>query len=99
MKAIYDSEADALSIDVRMVHRWEGAETVDGDWQCNVSFSGGNVANVELLSPADHLELLSLASKRFDLDRETLLAAARAGLAAPDREVVVYVGRRLAGSS
>jgi hypothetical protein len=98
MKAIYDSEADAISIDVRVVHRWEGAETVDGDWQCNVAFSGGRVANVELLSPAEQLELLSLASERFDLDAETLLAAAQAGLAAPDREVVVYVGRRLAGS-
>jgi|SRR5215203_1919407 len=99
MKVDYDSEADAVSIDLRVVHRWEGGDNVDDDSQCNVSFSEGRVANVELLSPARHLDLLPVAAERFDLDAQALLAAAQAGLAAPDREIVIYVGRRLPGSS
>jgi uncharacterized protein YuzE len=99
VKVDYDSEADALSIDLRVRHRWEGAETVDGDWQCNVNFSQGQVANVELLSPSKQLDLLSVAAERFDLDAQALLAAANAGLAAPDRHIVLYVGHRFPGSS
>jgi uncharacterized protein YuzE len=99
MKVDYDSEADALSIDLRVVHRWEGGDSVDDDGQCNVSFSEGRVANVELLLPSRHLDLLPVAAERFDLDAQALLAAAQAGLAAPDRQVVIYVGRQLPGSS
>jgi hypothetical protein len=99
MKMYYDSEADALSIDLRVVHRWEGGDSVDDDGQCNVAFSEGRVANVELLSPSKHLDLLSVAAERFDLDPQALLAAAQAGLGAPDREIVIYVGRPLPGSS
>jgi uncharacterized protein YuzE len=99
MKVDYDSEADALSIDLRVTHRWDEGDSVDPGEQCNLSFSEGHVANVELLSPDRHLDLLSIAAERFDLDAQALLAAAQAGLAAPDREIVIYVGRRLPGSS
>lgn len=99
MKVDYDSEADALSIDLRVVHRWDGGDSVDEDGQCNVAFSEGKIANVELLSPAKQLDLLRKAADRFDLDAQALFAAAQAGLAAPDREIVIYVGRRLPGSS
>jgi len=99
MKVDYDSEADALSIGLRVVHRWDDGDSVDDGEQCNVSFSQGKVANVELLAPAKHLDLLALAAERFDLDAHALLAAAQAGLAAPDRDIVIYVGRQLPGSS
>jgi uncharacterized protein YuzE len=99
MKVVYDSEADVLSIDLRVVHRWDEGENVDDDCQCNVAFFEGQVANVELLSPSRHLDLLPSAAERYGLDAQGLNAAAEAGLAAPDREIVIYVGRRLPGSS
>jgi pyrroloquinoline quinone (PQQ) biosynthesis protein C len=51
----------------------------------------GRVANIELLNPADHLDLLKRAAERLGLDREALLATAEAALAAPDRQVSVEV--------
>jgi len=57
MRADYDSEADAVSIDLIEVDRWDDGEGVDEDF-CNVSFSKGRVANVALLNPRDHLRLL-----------------------------------------
>jgi len=90
MRAEYDSEADALSIDVVDVDRWEGSEPVDDDF-CNVALAGGRAANVELLSPRDHLDLLALAADAHGLDAEALLATAQSALAAPDRTVVVDV--------
>ena len=99
MKVDYDSEADALSIDLRVVHRCDDGDSVDEDGQCNVAFVEGKVANVELLSPARHLDLLPVAAERFDLDAQALLAAAKAGLAAPDRHIVIYVGHQWPGSS
>ncbi|HEX6456104.1 MAG TPA: hypothetical protein VF009_06245 [Solirubrobacterales bacterium] len=98
MKADYDSEANALSIDLVQVDRWDDGDSVDEDEQCNVAFSQGRVVNVELLSPAKNLELLNAAAERFELDAEGLLAAAKAALAAPDRSVTLELTGRLAGS-
>lgn len=95
MKVDYDSEADALSIDLVAADRWDEGEGVDEQQVCNVSFSKGELVNVELLYPADNLGLLEVAAKRFDLDGQALLAAARAGLSAPDRPVTVEVGDSL----
>jgi uncharacterized protein YuzE len=99
MKADYDSEANALSIDLIQVEHWEDGDSVDKDGQCNVAFSQGRVVNVELLHPSKNLELLHAAAERFDLDAEGLLAAARAALAAPDRSVTLELTGRLAGST
>jgi hypothetical protein len=99
MKADYDSEANALSIDLIQVEQWDDGDNVDKDEQCNVAFSQGQVVNVELLHPAKNLELLNAAAERFDLDAEGLLAAAKAALAAPDRSVMLELTGRLAGSS
>jgi hypothetical protein len=90
MKADYDSEADALSIDLISVDSWDGSEYIDDNY-CQVSMRNGRPANIELLNPADHLELLRVASERLGLDAETLLAAANAALAAPDRAVTLDV--------
>lgn len=98
MKADYDSEADALSIDLLEVSRWDGGDSIDEAENCNVAFSQGRLANVELLYPGDNLGLLKLAADRFELDPEALLAAAKAALAAPDRAVTIELSGRLAGS-
>ncbi len=64
MKADYDSQADALSIDLVEAARWSCAETVD-DTYCHVAISGGNAVNVELLNPRDNLHLLETAANRY----------------------------------
>jgi len=88
MKADYDSQAEALSIDVVEVDRWDSGESVD-DTYCNVAFRNGRLVNIELLNPEGRLELLDAAADRYGLDREALAAVARAALAAPDRAVTV----------
>jgi hypothetical protein len=92
MKADYDSEADALSIELVEVDRWDYGEDVDGS--CHVVFAGDRPVNVELLSPRDHLDLLAVAAEQYELDGGALLAAAQAALAAPDRPVELGIGVR-----
>jgi hypothetical protein len=99
MRVDYDSEADALSIELSPVDRWDDGDSVDKEESCNVAFCKGEPVNVELLYPADNLSLLALAAERFHLDGEALLAAAQAGLSAPDRPVTMEVGARLPGAS
>lgn len=88
MKADYDSEADALSIELRQFRRYDRQEPVDDD-NCHVGIVAGRPVDIELLYPARHLDLLRVAAEQFDLDGEALLAAARAALAAPDRLVTM----------
>jgi hypothetical protein len=95
MKADYDSEANALSIDLAEVPRWDDGEEID-DTYCNVALFEGRPANVELLNPHDHLDLLAVVAERFDLDPVTLRIAAEAALAAPDRPVTLDIGASLA---
>lgn len=95
MKADYDSEANALSIDLVEVGRWDHDERVDAHY-CNVAIADGRPVNVELLDPGDHLGLLEQASERYGLDADALIAAAQAALAAPDRTVTVNVAARAA---
>lgn len=95
MKADYDSEADALSIDLVEVDAWDGGEDVDSA-HCHVTFAHDRPVNVELLGPRDHLDLLAVAAERYGLDEAALIAAAQAALAAPDRPVTLDVGVRAA---
>lgn len=95
MRADYDSEADALDIELVRFERLEGQDSVD-DTYCQVGFSAGSPVCIELLNPASHLDLLSNVAERYELDGDTLLAAAQAALAAPDRLVELKVGAPLA---
>lgn len=95
MRADYDSEADALSIELRQVERFDHQEQVDDDY-CNVGIVDGRAVDVELLYPARHLDLLEAAAERYGLDGTALVAAAQAALAAPDRVVEVEVAARIA---
>ena len=95
MRADYDSQANALSIDLRRFEHYERQDEVDDDY-CVVGFAGGAPVRVSLLSPAKHLDLLGVAAERYGLDGIALLAAARAALAAPDRVVRLEVAAQVA---
>ena len=94
MRADYDSEANALGIELSRFERYDYQEQVH-DSYCTVGFSGGRLVNVELLTPAEHLDLLQVAAERYGLDGTALVAAAQAALAAPDRVVELEVAARL----
>ena len=94
MRADYDSEADALSIDLIEVDGWDGADDPVDETYCHVALAGGQPANLELLSPREHIDLLAVAAERYDLDPEKLEAAARAAIAAPDRLVTLDFSAR-----
>lgn len=95
MKADFDSQANALSIDLIEVDRWDYGEKVHS--QVNVAIAGGKPVNVELLYPDLGLEEpLRAAAERYELDAEALIAAAQAAIAAPDRVVTLDVAVRLA---
>jgi hypothetical protein len=86
MKATYDSEADAMAIDLGDISRWEHCEEVVD--RANVAIAHGHPVNVELLYPAKGIEdPLRAVARRYDLDVEALIAAAQAALAAPERPV------------
>jgi uncharacterized protein YuzE len=94
LKADYDSQADALSIDLIAAARWECAEVID-DTYCHVAMCDGSAVNVELLNPRDNLYQLEVAADRYGIDSIALQAAARAALSAPDRAVTVDVAARV----
>lgn len=90
MRADFDSEANAISIELQIVERFDYQEQVDDDY-CNVGFANGQPVNVELLDPAEHLDLLETAAELYSLDSAALVAATQAALAAPDRVVSLEV--------
>lgn len=86
MKAYFDSEANAVSIDLLDVDHWDDGGEFD-EYYCTVAFSKERVANIGLLYPSEHLHLLEAVATRYHLDACGLLAVAKAALAAPDRTV------------
>jgi len=88
MKADYDSQANAVSIDLLDVDRWDDGGEFDENY-CTIAFSKGRVANIGLLYPSDNLHLLEAVAKRYNLDADCLVATAKAALAAPDRTVTI----------
>jgi hypothetical protein len=94
MRADFDSEANALSIDLIRFDFYERQEQVQ-DTYCAVGFAKGVPANVELLNPAEQLALLDVVAERYGLDGSALKAAAQAALAAPDRIVDLEVSAQL----
>ena len=96
MRAEYDSEANALAIDLVPDALADHDEEIDG--RCNVAVDrAGRPVSVELLYPDMGVEpLLTAAAGRFGLDAEALIVAARAALGAPDREILLEVRARTA---
>jgi hypothetical protein len=95
MRADYDSEADALDIELVPFKYFERQEQVHDSF-CTVGFSDGRLVDVELLTPGEHLDLLDVVADRYDLDGAALTAAAQAALAAPDRIVQLDVSAQIA---
>jgi hypothetical protein len=94
MWADYDTEADALEI--RLRKRLEVCDYSEEIAEsCHVAIVGDVPVNVDLLYPADHLDLLAVVAERYDLDAEELLATTQAALAAPDHLVEVSIGKSL----
>ena len=88
MKAYFDSEANAISIDLLEVDYWDDGGEFD-EYYCTVAFSKGRVANIGLLYPREKLGLLEAVAERYSLDARELIASAKAALAAPNRAVTV----------
>jgi len=88
MKAYFDSEANAVSIDLLEVDHWDDGDEFD-EYYCTVAFSKDRLANIGLLYPSERLHLLGDVADRYDLDATKLIAAARAAIAAPDRTVMI----------
>lgn len=88
MKADYDSEANALGIELIEVDRWDDGYEFDDDY-CNLGFSGGRLAYIGLLYPSQTLHLLEAVAESYDLDAGMVVAAAKAALAAPDLAVTI----------
>ena len=95
MRADYDSEANAISIELCSA---ESAERADQVHSCAiVALQDGQPVELQLLYPDLGLdEPLRAAADRYELDFEALSAAATAALAAPDRVVTLDVAIRSA---
>jgi hypothetical protein len=76
MRADFDSEANALDLELVRFKHYDHQEQVDDDF-CTVGFAGGRLVDVEIVA------------QRYGLDGPALLAAAKAALAAPDRLVTM----------
>jgi hypothetical protein len=96
MKADYDSEADAILIEIEEVDHWDRGVLIDDADCCDVAFQGGRPVAVSLRHPREELSLLDKAAERFSLDADALLAAARAALVLPDREITLEIGTQRA---
>jgi len=98
MKADYEKRADTIQITLKEEGPLSGGSDVVEDGAVIVSFSEGCPALIDVIGTRKHdfEKPLRLAADRNGLDSEALIAVARAALAAPDREVKLDVGARLA---
>ncbi len=92
MTADYDSEADALRIDLMdALVQLDHGEYVEGT-SVIVNFFDGDPACIEVLGAAGNTSELKTAAAQYGLDGDALMAASAAALAAPDRTVRVQLG-------
>jgi len=100
VKADFDSEANALAITLKEVTPSDppGREDRLHD-RGGVLLVDGNPVFIEVLYPDLGVdEVLEAAASAYDLDLESLRAAAQSALAAPDREVTLQLSARLASA-
>lgn len=96
MKAVYDSEADALMISFFDPPAEGYAEDVGDGAACWVGVDDDDRrVSVELLWVTENLRLLDAAAEQYDLDARSLKAAAGAAMAAPFYFVDVKVGEEM----
>jgi hypothetical protein len=98
MKVDYDPEARSLLLEFGEFRVSEDGDYVKevGGGMCIVWFHDDRPESIQLLGADKDLTPLDEAAKRFELDAEGLRAAARAALAAPNREIRIEVGKNLA---
>jgi hypothetical protein len=97
MKADYDSQGDTIQIDlVDPVGRVDyGNDEVDDGLV--ISIRDGKPVRIDVIGTGGDIRTsLRRAGDHYGLDSEALLAAARAAVAAPDREVMLDVSTRAA---
>jgi hypothetical protein len=96
MKADYDSKGDTIQIDLEPVGRVDYGDDGVDEWLV-IGIRDGRPVRIDVIGTSGDVgRSLRAAARRYDLDAEALIAAARAALAAPDREVVLDVGVRAA---
>jgi hypothetical protein len=97
MKVDYDSEAHSLLFEFRPSRGREDGDYVEemSTGECFVHVHEGRAQGIQLLHADGDISPLDEAATRFDLDAEGLRAAAQAALTAPDREILIEVGRDL----
>jgi hypothetical protein len=89
--AEYDTEARAIGITLAAGDAHATRSDLVHE-RGRVALLEGVPVDVEVLHPERGIEKpLRAAAKRYDLDLEALLAAARSAIAAPDREVTLDV--------
>jgi hypothetical protein len=93
MKVDYDSEGKSLLFELVGTAEDDTDDVAGGT--CLVGHREGRAVWIQLLGADEDISPLDEAAERFDLDAEGLRAAARAALAAPDREINIEVGKRL----
>jgi hypothetical protein len=96
MKADYDSKGDTIQIDLEPGSGVDYGDDETDDWLV-IGIRDGRAVRIDVIGTGGDVERsLRAAAQRYSLDAQALLAAARAALAAPDREVAVEVGVRAA---
>jgi hypothetical protein len=97
MRADYDSRGKTLQITLQEVDHADHGDRIGEPLSAIVAVANDTAVAVDLLGPDLGVEApLTIVAERYDLDREALLAAAHAALAAPDRVVMLDVGIRAA---
>lgn len=96
MRADYDSKANAVSISLSSRTRAERADHVHS--RAIVAVHDGDPVELQLLYPDLGIDepLSAVSSAYRSIDREALVAAVQAALAAPDRSVTLEVAVRSA---
>jgi hypothetical protein len=98
MKADYDSQGDTIQIELEPVVTLSGGSDVVERGKVIVGFHDGRPVLIDVIGTRKHdfEKPLRVAAERNGLDPEALIAVARAALAAPDRQVELALGSRLA---
>jgi len=97
MKADYDSEGDTIQIELEKVSRLGHGEDVENG-AVIVGLVEDRPVMVDVIGTRKHdfEKPLRAAAELYALDGEALIAAAQAALSAPDRQVTLDVGARIA---
>jgi len=97
MQADYESSTDAIEIVLEPVERLDHGVPVEGG-AVIVHFLDDRPVVIDVIGTRKHdfERPLRVAADRYGVDAEALIAASRAAIAAPDRQVQLAVGARIA---